>query len=139
MKLQAKRMVTLLMVVMMSVMVSGCLNAQKTGVVDVQKVMKDSGKVQQFQEQLNNSGKELTEKLEQEKGTLSADQFQKRQQEVYADFVKQKQDLESQMDTLINQALADIAKEKDLSVVLYKNNVAQGGIDVTDDVIKKLQ
>jgi outer membrane protein len=138
-KLQAKRMVTLLMVVVMAVMVSGCFNAQKTGVVDVQRVMKDSGKVQQFQEQLNTSGKELTEKLEQEKGTLSADEFQKRQQAVYADFVKQKQDLESQMDTLINQALADIAKEKGLSVVLYKNNVAQGGIDVTDDVIQKLQ
>lgn len=139
MKLQAKRMVTLLMVVMMSVMVSGCFSAQKTGVVDVQKVMKDSSKVQQFQEQLNNSGKELTDKLEKEKGTLSAEDFQKRQQEVYADFVKQRQDLESQIDTLINQALADIAKEKGLSVVLYKNNVAQGGIDVTDDVIKKLQ
>jgi outer membrane protein len=138
-KLQAKRMVTLLMVVMMSVMVSGCFNAQKTGVVDVQRVMKDSAKVQQFQEQLNTSGKDLTQKLEQEKGTLSAEQFQKRQQEVYADFVKQKQDLENQMDTLINQALADIAKEKGLSVVLYKNNVAQGGIDVTDDVIQKLQ
>jgi len=132
-------MITLLMVVVLSVMMSGCFNAQKTGVVDVQRVMKDSGKVQQFQEQLNNSGKELTEKLEQEKGALSAEQFQKRQQEVYADFVKQKQDLENQMDTLINQALADIAKEKDLSVVLYKTNVAQGGIDVTDDVIKKLQ
>jgi outer membrane protein len=138
-KLQAKRMVTLLMVVVLSVMVSGCFNAQKTGVVDVQRVMKDSAKVQQFQEQLNTSGKELTEKLEQEKSTLSADAFQKRQQEVYADFVKQKQDLENQMDTLINQALADIAKEKGLSVVLYKNNVAQGGIDVTDDVIQKLQ
>lgn len=139
MRLQAKRMITLLMVVVLSVMMAGCFNAQKTGVVDVQRVMKDSGKVQQFQEQLNNSGKELTEKLEQEKGALSAEQFQKRQQEVYADFVKQKQDLENQMDTLINQALADIAKEKDLSVVLYKTNVAQGGIDVTDDVIKKLQ
>jgi outer membrane protein len=81
----------------------------------------------------------LTDKLEKEKGTLSAEDFKKRQQEVYADFVKQKQDLENQMDTLINQALADIAKEKGLSVVLYKNNVAQGGIDVTDDVIKKLQ
>ncbi len=139
MKLQAKRMVTLLMVVVMSVMVSGCFNAQKTGVVDVQRVMKDSAKVQQFQEQLNTSGKDLTQKLEQEKGTLSTEEFQKRQQEVYADFVKQKQDLENQMDTLINQALADIAKEKGLSVVLYKNNVAQGGIDVTDDVIQKLQ
>ncbi|WP_199883826.1 OmpH family outer membrane protein [Anaerosinus massiliensis] len=140
MKLQVKRVLAMLMLAVLAVMMTGCFNnTDKTGVVDVQKVMQDSPKVKQFQDQLNESGKQLTEKLEQEKANLSAEDFQKRQQDTYAEFVKQKQDLEGQVDTLMNQALTDVAKEKGLSVVLYKNNVAQGGVDITDDVIKKLQ
>ena len=120
--------------------ISGCSASNQTvGVLDVNKVMTESPKVKQFQDQLNARGKELSDQLEKDKAGLSAEEFQKRQEAAYGEFLKTKQDLEGQIDTTIKQALDQIAQEKKLGVILYKNGVAQGGTDITDDVIKKLQ
>lgn len=136
-----KKYVFLLMVVFAAVfLISGCSASNQTvGVLDVNKVMTESPKVKQFQDQLNARGKELSDQLEKDKAGLSAEEFQKKQEAAYGEFLKTKQDLESQIDTTIKQALDQIAQEKKLGVVLYKNGVAQGGVDITDDVIKKLQ
>lgn len=138
MKLNARKITMLLMILVVSVFISGCGDA-KIGVVDVNKIMTDSPKVQQFEEQLKTNAKTLVDKLEQDKANLSQEELQKRSMEVSTEMEKLKQDLSSQLNESMDQALAEIAKEKKLSVVLYKNGVAQGGIDVTDDVIKKMQ
>jgi len=129
----------LLMLVFTTALLSGCSSSNTIGVVDVNKVMTDSPKVKQFQEQLNVKGKELSDQLEKEKATLKAEDFQKRQEVVYGDFMKIKQDMETQVDATIKETLDQISKDKKLGVVLYKNGVAQGGTDITDEVIKKLQ
>lgn len=136
-----KKHVLLLMVAFVAVFfISGCSASNQTvGVLDVNKVMTESPKVKQFQDQLNARGKELSDQLEKDKAGLSAEEFQKRQEAAYGEFLKTKQDLEGQIDTTIKQALDQIAQEKKLGVILYKNGVAQGGTDITDDVIKKLQ
>jgi len=77
--------------------------------------------------------------LEKDKASLSAADFQKKQETLYAEFMKVKQEMEGQIDSSIKETLDGIAKEKKLGVILYKNGVAQGGTDITDDVIKKLQ
>lgn len=109
------------------------------GVLDVNKVMADSPKIKQFQEQLNTRGKELSDQLEKDKASISAEEFQKRQEAAYGEFLKTKQDLEGQIDSNIKQAIEQVSKEKKLGVVLYKNSVATGGTDVTDAVIQKMQ
>lgn len=136
-----KKHVLLLMVAFIAVFfISGCSASNQTvGVLDVNKVMTESPKVKQFQDQLNARGKELSDQLEKDKAGLSAEEFQKRQEAAYGEFLKTKQDLEGQIDSTIKQALDQIAQEKKLGVILYKNGVAQGGTDITDDVIKKLQ
>lgn len=135
-----KLVVLLLLVFAFSVLASGCSSsAQNVGVLDVNKVMAESPKVKGFQDQLNVKGKELSDKLEKEKAGISAEEYQKRQEAAYGEFVKIKQDLEGQIDTSIKQTLEQIAKEKNLSVILYKNGVAQGGTDITEEVIKRMQ
>jgi outer membrane protein len=47
--------------------------------------------------------------------------------------------LETQLEATMETATSEVAAEKKLNLILYKQGVAQGGIDVTDDVIKKLQ
>ena len=122
------------------VLVGGCgAKAAAVGVLDVEKVMADSAKVKALQDELNVKGKALSDQLEQEKAGISAEEYQKRQQTAYGEFLKIKQDLETQIDNSIKQALEQVSKEKNLGIVLYKNGVAQGGIDITDDVIKKMQ
>jgi outer membrane protein len=123
-----------------ALLLGGCsAGSGAVGILDVNKVMSDSPKVKQFQEQLNTKAKELSDQLEKDKASLSADEFQKKQEAAYGDFLKIKQDLEAQVDSSIKEAVNAVAQEKKLGVVLYKNSVAQGGTDITDDVIKRMQ
>ncbi len=123
-----------------ALLLGGCAGGQSAvGILDVNKVMSDSPKVKQFQEQLNTKAKELSDQLEKDKASLSADEFQKKQEAAYGDFLKIKQDLEGQVDASIKQSVDAVAKEKKLGVILYKNSVAQGGTDITDEVIKRMQ
>lgn len=137
--MQTRKWALLFMLIFTAAFLGGCNSSGAVGVVDVNKVMTESPKVKQFQEQLNVKGKELSDQLEKEKATLSPADFQKRQETVYGDFMKIKQDMETQVDTSIKGTLEKISKDKKLSVVLYKNGVAQGGTDITDEVIKNLQ
>lgn len=136
---RTNKLALLLILVFTAALLGGCSSSGNIGVVDVNKVMTDSPKVKQFQDQLNAKGKELSDQLEKEKATLSPADFQKRQETVYGEFMKTKQDMEGQVDASIKETLEQISKDKKLSVVLYKNGVAQGGTDITDEVITKLQ
>ncbi|MDU4960927.1 MAG: OmpH family outer membrane protein [Sporomusaceae bacterium] len=120
-------------------LLGGCASSTAVGVFDANKAMTESPKIKQFQEQLNTKGKEISDKLEQEKAGISEEEFQKRQEAAYAEFLKGKQDLESQVDASIKQAIEQVATEKKLGVVIYKNATAQGGVDITDAVIQKMQ
>ena len=136
------RIAILLIVVMAAaVALTGC-SAEKPsaiGIVDMQKVMTDNPKIKQMQDQLNTKAKELTENLEKERATLKPEEFQQKEQAAYAEFMKLKQDFEMQIETQTKKVLEEVAKEKKLGAVIYKNGMAWGGIDVTEDVLKKLQ
>ncbi|BBB91557.1 MAG TPA: OmpH family outer membrane protein [Methylomusa anaerophila] len=123
-----------------TILLGGCNFGQSTvGVLDVNKVMSDSPRIKQFQDQLNTKGKELSDQLEKDKPNISAEEYQKRQETAYGEFLKTKQELETQIDDSIKQAIEQVGKEKKMGVVLYKTSVAHGGTDVTDDVLKKMQ
>ena len=139
MKLSKKQVLLFMAVFVAVIFISGCGSTQSVGVLDVNKVMSDSPKIKQFQDQLNVKGKELSDQLEKDKASLSAEEFQKRQETAYGEFLKTKQELEGQIDSSIKQVLEQIAQEKKMGVILYKNGVAQGRTDITDEVIQKLQ
>ena len=140
MNTKSKIVVALVTVFVMSLFLGGCsFGKTNIGVLDVNKVMTDSPQVKAYQDQLNTKGKELSDQLEKDKASLSQEDFQTHQKAAYDEFMKVKQDLEGQIDSAIKQALEQVAKEKNLGVVVYKNSVAQGGTDITDDVIKKMQ
>ena len=131
----------LLVMVFSVVLLAGC-GAEKPstiGIVDMQKVMTENPKIKQMQEQLNGKAQELTANLEKERATLKPEEFQQKEQLAYAEFMKLKQEFEAQIETQTKKVLEEVAKEKKLGAVIYKNGMAWGGIDVTDDVLKKLQ
>ena len=131
----------LLVMVFSVVLLAGC-GAEKPstiGIVDMQKVMTDNPKIKQMQEQLNTKAQELTANLEKQRATLKPEEFQQKEQLAYAEFMKLKQEFEAQIETQTKKVLEEVAKEKKLGAVIYKNGMAWGGIDVTDDVLKKLQ
>ena len=133
--------VLLLVMMFAAVLLSGCAAEKPStiGIVDMQKVMAENPKIKQMQDQLNTKAKELTENLEKQRATLKPEEFQQKEQLAYAEFMKMKQEFESKIQLQIQTVLEGIAKEKKLGAFIYKNGLAWGGIDITEDVLKKLQ
>ena len=141
MKKVAKWSALLLIIMVSTVLLAGCGTEKPStiGIVDMQKVMAENPKIKQMQDQLNTKAKELTANLEKEKATLKPEEFQQKEQIAYAEFMKLKQEFEAQIESQTKKVLEEVAKEKKLGAVIYKNGMAWGGIDVTEDVLKKLQ
>lgn len=135
-----KKLVLVMAIIMgFSLLVAGCSGKTATvGVVDMEKVMKESPKVKTLQEQLTTKGKAIQDELDNDQKTLSKEDFDKKQQAKYGEFMQLRQDLESQVEASMKQSMEEVAKEKNLGAILFKQGVAQGGVDVTDDVLKKM-
>lgn len=127
------------MALMGSLLVAGCGSDPQFGTLDGQRVMMESPKIQAIQQELTTKGEELQAQLREDQKTMSPDQFAKKQQETMQEFMVIKKGLETQLEATLETATSEVAQEKKLNLILYKQGVAQGGIDVTDDVIKKLQ
>ena len=139
---KGSRWSALLLVMLFSVVLLAGCGAEKPstiGIVDMQKIMTENPKIKLMQEQLNTKAQELTANLEKQRATLKPEEFQQKEQLAYAEFMKLKQEFEAQIETQTKKVLEEVAKEKKLGAVIYKNGMAWGGIDVTDDVLKKLQ
>lgn len=137
--MQKKR--TLAMVLMLCfavLLLGGCSSQPTVGFVDMEKVVKESPKVKQLQEQLDAKEKEVMEKMQQDK-SANPEEAQKNQQALAAEYRAMQKQVGEQFEADLKKTLEQIAQEKKLSVILYKREVAQGGIDVTDEVLKRLQ
>jgi len=127
-----------------SLILTGCGQAQ-IGSVDVDKIMTEAprvktllteaeGKIKEAQEkfQKDYEGKELSE---EDSLKLQMD-FQRKLEGINQGYASQ---IKSRMDVVINE----VAQEKNIDVVLSnsKNDktIFKGAIDITDDVIKKMQ
>ena len=125
--------------VIMAVVVSGCGENKNVGVIDVEKVVTESPKIKVMNEELMAKHKEIEEKLNTDKTTLSEADFNNAKQAADTEFTALRKDLSGKMETEIKTNLEKIAKEKNLSVIIKKNVTVQGGVDVTDEMIAKLQ
>ena len=125
--------------VIMAVVVSGCRQNKNVGVIDVEKVVTESPKIKVMNEELMAKHKEIEEKLNTDKTTLSEADFNNAKQAADTEFTALRKDLSGKMETEIKTNLEKIAKEKNLSVIIKKNVTVQGGVDVTDEMIAKLQ
>ncbi len=107
--------------------------------------------------QLEGLSKDLQKKVDQEKSGKSADEQAKIQQKYQEEFQKKSGELNNQLtqknneisgylsqqrkvitDKLMN-IIEEIAKEKDLSLVVDKSTRFYGGNDITDEVLKKVK
>lgn len=144
------------MVGIIAIFVSGCSNT-KMGVVDTERIMKESPQIQTITksqtEQYTQKQQELTEKLKNDKANMSDEDYQKSFNAAKAELSAMESKFNSELKTTIDKAMADVSKEKNLSAVVMKDLVQtnqmgqptkeefviQGGIDITDDLIQKLQ
>lgn len=146
MKITKKSRALLLIGVAAMLVMSGCGKA-KIGYIDGDRIMKEAPQIQSLVEEGNakiQQAQEDAEKdLAEKKGTMSDEDFQKAQADARRKVAGLNQSYSVQLKQKLDAALADIAKEKKLDAVVdnqaQQKVVIEGGIDVTDDAINKLQ
>lgn len=116
---------------------AGC--APRVGMVDSQRVLRESVLALTYQRQLDDREKAMAADLQLLAGELKPEDFDARRQSYLRELEEMKADLEQRLNTRIRQEVAEVARRRRLRVVLVKDVAHIGGIDVTDDVIARLK
>ena len=127
-----------------SLILTGCGQGQ-IGSVDVDKVMAEAPRVKTLLTEAEGKIEEAQEKFQKDYGDKELSEedavklqmdFQRKLEGINQGYASQ---IRSRMDVVINE----IAQEKNIDVVLSNSKddktIFQGAIDITDDVIKKMQ
>ncbi len=118
---------------------SGCGSNNKVAVVDVQKIQQQSTKIQEIQKEINDRNTEIQNRLTTDsQAGLSDEDMQKKVQEAQQErmiFIQSKQ---KQIQSMVEAQAAAIAKDKNIGIVMHKRVVPAGAVDITDEVLAKL-
>ncbi|MBR1646108.1 MAG: OmpH family outer membrane protein [Selenomonadaceae bacterium] len=128
-----------------SLLIMGCGNGQIAS-VDVSKIMEEAPRVKTLMTEAETKAKEIQDNFEKEyanKPGLTEEDVAKAQLELQRKLEGINRAYTSQIKNRLDVVLEEIAREKNIDVVI--SNSAQdkmifhGAIDVTDEVIKKMQ
>ena len=124
---------------------TGCGQGQ-IGCVDVNKVMDEAPRVKTLLEEADGKIKEAQTKFEQDRAAnpnMSEEDAAKLQMDFQRKLQGINQAYTSQIQSRMNVVIEELSREKNLDVVVAnpadQKILFQGGIDVTADVIKKMQ
>lgn len=120
-------------------MLAGCGGKDNVGVVDMSRVQKEAPLVQQYKQKTEDKQKSIEKELQDAQQSMSAEDFQKKQQQAQQELNIFGASMQRQFMSDIQSKLGDIAKDKNVGIIVIKEAVPSGGIDVTDDLIAKLQ
>lgn len=120
-------------------MLAGCGGKDNVGVGDMSRVQKEAPLVQQYKQKTEDKQKSIEKELQDAQQSMSAEDFQKKQQQAQQELNIFGASMQRQFMSDIQSKLGDIAKDKNVGIIVVKEAVPSGGIDVTDDLIAKLQ
>ena len=145
MKLRKKTVGLLAAAFAATMLMSGC-GQVKIGYIEGSRVMQEAPQVKSLVEEGNqkiNEAREEAQKSLQDNPDMSQEDAQKAQADAQRKMASLNQSYQMQLQQKVSAALQDIAKEKKLDVVVDSEQeqptALMGCVDVTDDVIAKLQ
>ena len=127
-----------------SLILTGCGQSQM-GSVDVDKVMAEAPRVKTLLTEAEGKIKETEEKFQQDYGDkeMTEEETVKAQMEFQRKIESINQGYASQIRSRMDIVIDEVAKEKNIDVVVSNSAedkmIFHGAIDITDDVIKKMQ
>ena len=118
---------------------AGCGSEHKVAVIDYQKLEASSPKIQSIEKEISDKDKEIRDRLNQDSQSgLSDEDMQKKVQSAQQErmiFIQSKQ---KQIQSMVESQAAQIAKEKGIGIVMHKRAVPSGAVDITDEVMAKI-
>ena len=127
-----------------SLLIAGCGEGQ-IGSVDVSKVMAEAPRVKTLMEEAQGKVTAEQQKFEQETSgkELSNEETLKVQMDFQRKLESINQAYASQIKSRMDVVIEEVAREKNIDVVINNSSeqklLFKGGIDITQDVIKKMQ
>ena len=127
-----------------SMLMTGCGQGQ-IGSVDVDKVMAEAPRVKTLMAEAEGKVKDAQEKYQQEYGNkeMTEEETAKAQTEYRRKLEGINQAYASQIKSRMDVVIEEISHEKNIDVVLNNSSderlIFHGAVDITDDVIKKMQ
>ena len=139
MKAIKKKFTALVLTVLAAGVLAGCGSEDNVGVVDTVRVQKEAPLAKRYIEKREAKREEIQKKLEQDKLSMSEEDFRKEQQKQGQELEICSAGIQRQFKADVDGKLAEIAKKKDVSIIVDQRAVPKGGIDVTDELIAELQ
>lgn len=134
-----KKVLALLMVTC-SLLAFGCSSRNAAfGVVDMRKVEQDAPAVQNVKKELQEKSQKLQEDMKKESAGKSQEEQDKIARDKSAQMQVASSEAQNKLKASLDTAMQEVSKEKKLSAILLKDAVPSGGVDVTEDVIKKMK
>ena len=137
-----KKTIAALVLAMSTLFATGCGSDENIGYIDQQKIMTEAPQITKLVEE----GSKKADEIEAEaKGALDSttEMSDEDRQKALEDFERKMMGIQTSYSAQIKQkldaVLVEICNSKNVSVVLEKNTLFSGGIDLTDEVIQKLK
>ncbi|MCK8816373.1 OmpH family outer membrane protein [Natroniella sulfidigena] len=111
----------------------------EVGVMDQDRVWTESEQAANYQEKLNNKIEDIQEEYKQQVEGLEEQEQLEKHQQTYEEINQLQDDLRDQFIAEIEQVVKEIAVEEELDMILDQQDVRYGGVDITEQVIEKLQ
>ena len=108
------------------------------GVVDFQRLVTSSPNINNVRNTMKNEVVAAEKDFQEKAKTMSDQEKQKFGQQLQTRLMNRENQLMTPVINAINAAIKKVADKKGLSVVVHKNVVVLGGVDITDEVVKAM-
>ncbi|MDI3547061.1 MAG: hypothetical protein PWR10_713 [Halanaerobiales bacterium] len=135
-----KKRIVVGLIITLILVLAGCSTSrpQTIGVMDMELVLKKSQRAGELQQELMAIGNELEEEYNQKKEELPAEKGEEELDKIYQEYLDNKERLENKLNQEINRVITEISREQDIDIVISSDQVYFGGVDITEEVIKRL-
>lgn len=138
---KSKLLILILALILLAGVIAGCSGRTSAfGVVDMEKVAQSSEQLKGMQAEMQKKIAELNKEIEDAAKAGKTDAEMKQLQVAKeAELRAFGERLQNDFRANLENYMTEVSKEKKLGAVLIKQGVAQGGVDITEDVINKMK
>ncbi len=112
---------------------------ERVGIVDLARIVDESPRAQELNQMLSDRYDQLIAEFELDtEGEAGDPERANRERQAYTQYLAYRQELEIMFQEEVEQAVREVAQAQDITVVIDGDVIRFGGVDLSDEVIKRL-